>query len=73
MMQVVARDGDSVLLADGQAGAILLPDGGFVVKPLAVLAGHGQWVDAEGPVPANASANVAERLADLRRKIEAQP
>ena len=72
-MNVVARDGTSVLVADGPAGAVVLPDGEVLVGDLAVLAGHGQWVDAAGRVPEYAPADLADRLAVKRVELEARP
>lgn len=69
-MDVVARDGESVLLADGPAGAVLLSDGQVLIGQLAVLAGHGQWVDASGPVPTYAPVDLADRLATKRAELE---
>lgn len=69
-MEVVARDGDSLLLADGPAGAVLLAGGQVLIGQVAVLAGHGQWVDAAGPVPNYAPADLAGRLAAKRAELE---
>ena len=71
-MNVVARDGTSLLVADGPAGAVLLPDGEVLVGELAVLAGHGQWVDAAGRIPTYAPADLADRLAVKRVELEAR-
>lgn len=69
-MDVVARDGDSLLLADGPAGAVLLLDGTVLIGQLAVLAGHGQWTDTTGPLPDHAPADLADRLAAKRSELE---
>jgi hypothetical protein len=72
-MDVVARDGDSLLIADGPAGAVLLPDGAVHVGQLAVLAGHGQWVDSDEPLPSYAPADLQARLAAKRAELEPAP
>jgi hypothetical protein len=69
-MEVVARDGPLLLLADGSAGAILHPDGTVLVGMLAVLAGHGQWIEVDGePIPAYTPDDLASRLAAKRVEL----
>jgi hypothetical protein len=72
-MRVVARDGDSLLLADGPAGVILMPDGAVVVRDVAVLLGHGQWLDSDENVPSYAPDDLAARLAAKRAGLESSP
>jgi len=69
-MRVVARDGDSLLLTDESAGAILLPDGAVLLRDVAVLLGHGQWRDSDEAVPPHAPADLAGRLSALRAEID---
>jgi len=68
---VVARAGDTVLIADHLAGAILRPDGDVLIAPLAVLAAHGQWSESADAVPGYAPADLAGRLAAENARLAA--
>jgi hypothetical protein len=70
-VEVVARSGDVVLIADGVAGALLHPDGGAYVGPLAVLAGHGQWRASDEQIPAYAPPDLADRLTAKKAEMGA--
>jgi hypothetical protein len=51
MLRLIARDGDAILLADGDLGALVLPDGQFQVALVGSLQSQGDWEDASGPTP----------------------
>lgn len=67
-MQVVARDGDAVLIAEGNIGASVLPSGQTLILPVASLAAHGDWEPASGPVPSYAPKDLAEQIAEFARQ-----
>ena len=66
-MRVIARDGDTVLIADGEVGASVLPDGRTLVLPVASLAAQGDWEPADGPLPPFAPADLQAQIDDFRR------
>jgi len=67
MLQVVARDGEAVLVADGEVGASLLPNGQFLVLPVASLIAQGDWRPASEPLPDLPAALMAQ-VAELQAK-----
>lgn len=68
-MQVVARSGEALLIADDLAAAILQPSGGVHIAPLAVIVAHGQWAESDEPIPDYAPPDLAERLAVQNRLL----
>lgn len=72
MMDVVGRDGDAYLVADGPVGAIVsrnLPPP--TILPLASLLAHREFDDYSGALPTGLSIGLADRLARARVRFEA--
>lgn len=67
-VQVVARDGDALLIADGDIGVSVLPDGRVLVMPVASLAAQGDWEPVDEPLPADLPADLAEQIESFRRQ-----
>lgn len=62
VMQIVARSGEAILVAFGDMGAVIYPDGDAYLAPLAVLAGHGQWTASEDDLPESLAAVLTGRF-----------
>lgn len=73
MLRVVARDGDALLIADGDVGASVLPDGRILVQPVASLTAHGDWEPSTEPLPRYTPADLAEQIAAFRAAWTGQP
>ncbi len=65
-MRVIARDGDAVLIADGDVGASVLSDGRTLVLPVASLTAQGDWEPSDGPVPSFAPTDLQAQIDDFR-------
>jgi hypothetical protein len=69
-VRVIATNGLAVLVTDdvGFVGASVLPDGRTLVLPVASLTAMSDWEPADGPVPAYAPKDLAERIEAMRRQ-----
>jgi hypothetical protein len=68
-VRVIASNGLAVLVTDevGLVGAAVLPDGQTLVLPIASMTAMSDFEPADGPVPANAPADLAEQIDAVRR------
>lgn len=64
-LQVVARDGDAALLAEGEIGLLVSPRG-HLVGLLGSIAAQGDWDAYDGPIPRGLSVT-----SEMRAEVEA--
>ena len=69
MLQVIARDGEALLVADADdpIGAVLLPDREPLILPVASIAAHGDWEPFEDILPGYAPRDLRQRIEEFRR------
>lgn len=68
-LKVIATNGEAILLADGDVGVSVMPDGSFVVLPVASLIAHSDWEPHSGAIPDLPPAALDE-VAAVRRRMQ---
>lgn len=69
MLSPIASNGTAVLLADGDVGVSVTPDGRHLVALVGSLMAMSDWEPYEGPVPSWVPASVADEIAAEKTRL----
>lgn len=67
MLQALASNGVAILVADGEVGASIMPNGRYLVAPVGSLVVQSDWEPYDGPMPDVPQAALDE-IAALKRQ-----